>query len=401
MIYRKRIDTITWHDVLEFCGQRPAEGATLDYKQDFPADLAKTLAAMANTLGGLVLIGVSEDAQSRPQLPPPGIPFARGLSERVTNTILDSITPPFFPEVQVAVNAAGDRCFVVIRIEESDETPHAVRNNTRVYLRTGNRNQPEDLATVERIGWLQNRRAQSLALRERLLQQAEERFERAGYFQMPLLTLALSPLYPREPFATPPALIAIARQIEVRDYYGTSERFPIRSGAPLILQDGVEMVAKTTPRLPPAQYRTELNTFGMLWYRQTISRQLEEENGGARVIRESEIVVRLDEFFDSARQFYECLGYRSSLHFTFDLRDIRGEAFGKFVPRGGYEIHKSADDRIWLQLTLRSGAFEEAKNAAIFAVAQKVSWAFGEDISPRGVNAIYRELKRVAVLDEP
>ena len=60
MIYTAPIETVTWKDVEDFCAQGTREGAYLDYKQDFPTDLAKTIAAMANTLGGIVIIGVAE-----------------------------------------------------------------------------------------------------------------------------------------------------------------------------------------------------------------------------------------------------------------------------------------------------------------------------------------------------
>ena len=60
MIYTTPIDNITWSAVEEFCAQGIAEGTYLDYKVEFPTELARTIAAMANTLGGVVLIGVEE-----------------------------------------------------------------------------------------------------------------------------------------------------------------------------------------------------------------------------------------------------------------------------------------------------------------------------------------------------
>ena len=52
-LYSAAIASITWADVERFCLQGTAENAYLDYKKDFPNDLAKTIAAMANTLGDL------------------------------------------------------------------------------------------------------------------------------------------------------------------------------------------------------------------------------------------------------------------------------------------------------------------------------------------------------------
>ena len=69
MLYTKPIDEINWDDVAAFCEQRIPEGSYLDYKEDFPRSLEKTIAAMANTIGGVILIGVAEDQESKPQVP--------------------------------------------------------------------------------------------------------------------------------------------------------------------------------------------------------------------------------------------------------------------------------------------------------------------------------------------
>ena len=69
MIYTKSISELTWGDVEEFCRQKVGEGAYLDYKEDFPTHLYKTISAMANTFGGVILIGVEEDNDRTPKLP--------------------------------------------------------------------------------------------------------------------------------------------------------------------------------------------------------------------------------------------------------------------------------------------------------------------------------------------
>ncbi len=53
MLYTKKIDEITWGDIEDFCNQQIPEGSTLDYKQDIPKALYKTIAAFGNTIGGL------------------------------------------------------------------------------------------------------------------------------------------------------------------------------------------------------------------------------------------------------------------------------------------------------------------------------------------------------------
>src|ERR1700690_200309 len=176
-LYRKQIEQITWDEIETFCQQGIAEGAYLDYKADFPENLYKTIAAMANTFGGIVIIGVGEDKDNKPVVPLTGIEFKKGLSERVMNIILTNITPPVFPEIQPCPSADGEKALVLIRIPQSHQGPHAVMKNTKVYLRTGNRNNPEELADIDRILWLVDHRRKSEQLRERLLVKANDRFK--------------------------------------------------------------------------------------------------------------------------------------------------------------------------------------------------------------------------------
>lgn len=129
MLYTKAINEITWSDIEDFCNQRITEGLHLDYKRDFPNNLEKTISAMANTFGGIILIGVKEDEQSKPVVPIAGIDFIRGLEERVWNIILTNITPIVQPEITVALNQDNTKAIVLIRINQSHQAPHAISNN--------------------------------------------------------------------------------------------------------------------------------------------------------------------------------------------------------------------------------------------------------------------------------
>ena len=105
-IYNAPLERITRETVEEFLAQKVKEGVYVDYKVEWPNDLERTIAAMANTLGGVILIGVDETTDGGPKLPPAGVNFERGMQERVTNIVLSNITPPVFPEVAVCPDAA-------------------------------------------------------------------------------------------------------------------------------------------------------------------------------------------------------------------------------------------------------------------------------------------------------
>ena len=211
-------DEIGYDDVVSFCSQKVKEGMSLDYKRDFPSELEKTISAFGNTFGGIIIIGV-EDDDSKPKPPYQGIGYKEGLEEKVQNIILDNIYPPIFPEITVCPPKDG-KTFVVIRVPQSNETPHAIHNEKRVYIRTGNRNKPEDLATVGRIEWLTNKRKKSEEMRELLYSRAKERYQnicksRNVEIKFAELTLSFAPLYPQKPLMSVDEIRTICNEIKV------------------------------------------------------------------------------------------------------------------------------------------------------------------------------------------
>src|ERR1051325_8265397 len=192
MLLTKPLPDVAWDDVQSFCALLLPESAVLDYKADFPAHLENVVAAMANTMGGTIIIGVAENAQGKPEPPHIGIEFKRGLQEKVQQIVTAHVQPlPDF-HVSVVTSQDGSRSFVVIRVQQSPLAPHTV-DGTAIYVRTGNRNHPEQQATVGQIEWLLNNRARATALRQRLLAQALERSKTMGEPRGAVLTLSLCP----------------------------------------------------------------------------------------------------------------------------------------------------------------------------------------------------------------
>ena len=60
-LWYKQLDTIAYADIDAFCTRNIPEGLRLDYKREMPTDLAKLVAAFANTLGGLIILGVEAE----------------------------------------------------------------------------------------------------------------------------------------------------------------------------------------------------------------------------------------------------------------------------------------------------------------------------------------------------
>jgi hypothetical protein len=399
MLYQKAIDQITWDDVESFCQQGIAENSTLDYKQDFPTALENTIAAMANTLGGLILIGVEEDNQGKPLTPIKGIAATRGLSDRVMNIILTNITPPVFPQIQTCTDTSGTKAVVVIRMHESDETPHATGKNTKVYLRTAARNNPEELATIDRIEWLSNRRAHSVGLRDALYAKAAQHYttisdrEKDEAPMSAILRLSLIPLYPWEPFVTPPVLNNIYKKIGVRDYSGMSQQFPLPDNPRgRLLHDGVAIYLDELPG-----FYTELNTVGMFFYSQGIGREREHNGKRSRAIQAWELFCRVDQFLDSGALFFKELAYHGALQYRVEL-DIRGncplvtyaqnwssERYAKYCP----------DKQIAYKQTIPPETLSSERERWVLGPIQRICWGFDYNVGVTVLDNYFDSQKRV------
>lgn len=125
--------------------QRPAEGTKIDYKLKEPDDFADTVAAFANTAGGLLFIGV-QDRQTKEKLNVPialpGEMFPGGdVKAHLTAKLLSQITPrPDFDVGVVPLPAATNphipqgsiRAVVVIRVREGIWPPYESSNGNHI-----------------------------------------------------------------------------------------------------------------------------------------------------------------------------------------------------------------------------------------------------------------------------
>jgi len=112
---------ITFADVDAFCRTMQPEGARLDYKGiEFPKHLDKSIAAFANTLGGLIILGVDADKKNNTPIWPPkdGLALDNGLSERVIQVAQDAIYPPVRVDVSNVIHndLLANHAIVVIRV---------------------------------------------------------------------------------------------------------------------------------------------------------------------------------------------------------------------------------------------------------------------------------------------
>ncbi len=396
MIFTKEIDKISWNDIELFCKQGIPEGQTIDYKKDFPRNIAKTISAFANTIGGIVLIGIEENSDNRPKIPINGLEYKRGFSERVISIIMDNITPPIFPEIGVIKNENKEKAVILIRIPESENTPHAVDNNTKVYCRTLDRNHPEKLVDLSKLVWLFNRREKSVSFRTELIQSASDRYNyrlKLNDFSTKLnsstLSFAMIPLFPKsEMLISPPKLKEIRSIIEVREYYGTSIYFPIPEDAPLTLLDNGISIEFLYENMI---YYTEIKSFGLYYYKQLLEKTINWLNKERKIIRISEVIIRLDEYVDSVIKLYDSLGYNGNLYFEAKFENLGNIELGLFP---GSRINKPTGNDVNRNYTLTISKLKEDKNNLILKVVEPLCWNYNWNINIDNIIGCLKKYKK-------
>lgn len=407
-IYTKGISEISWVDVEAFCNTGVTENTYLDYKRQFPTDLAKTVSAMANTFGGVVIIGVAEDTDGGPLLPLSGIPVERGLEERVVNMMVNAVSPPIIPEVAVCKSADSTHAVVVIRVAQSTEAPHAMQSNTRVYVRTGKRNAPEELADLDRIHWLTSQRQRSEMLREQLLERASERFVHMrdgcvpgitetdetnwspGSAQPGLLSIALMPVYPEHPLVKADRLESLVRDIRVRDPLGTDQWiFPLPSAPTRLVQDGLVMHLSGSQGF--RTYHTHLNLYGLYFLKQSLLYTIPAEHRKNQAepytfLRASELIARAYEMAESGYKLYGLLGYRGPLKFLCSVNGVLGLPL-----RVGDTCRYSADTDVDSSIIVSGEGLADEMQTIVHQLLHPMLLAFDWDLSEAQVREQYQQ----------
>ena len=100
-LFSNAVTNISFQALQEFLGlsqpenQRIPEGPTIDYKKDLPNDLGQSVAALANSYGGLIFIGIKSD-KSKNNVPVEwtGVNLGADPIARLTNKIISTVRPP-------------------------------------------------------------------------------------------------------------------------------------------------------------------------------------------------------------------------------------------------------------------------------------------------------------------
>ncbi|MDA8154421.1 MAG: helix-turn-helix domain-containing protein [Acidithiobacillus sp.] len=127
--------------------QQP-EGKTLEFKRDLssPKPLLKTLVAFANSAGGFLVLGVTDDRQVV------GIEQPLDEEERLCNLIADAIAPRLVPNIELLT--IEGKTLLVVEVYPSGQRPHWLKAegpDNGVFVRLGSTNRQADRELVAEL----------------------------------------------------------------------------------------------------------------------------------------------------------------------------------------------------------------------------------------------------------
>jgi Predicted transcriptional regulator containing an HTH domain and an uncharacterized domain shared with the mammalian protein Schlafen len=135
--------------VQDFLALRLRESFTVDYKRKGTDKILEAVAAMANTYGGLVLVGVAQDP-THGELPGPVVGVDPGRKTELVNQMGSQYDPPWSPEVIDVPIGEDDKVVLVIRIDAA-LAPRPIVLGGRVQVRLDGRDIPANRQLIQAL----------------------------------------------------------------------------------------------------------------------------------------------------------------------------------------------------------------------------------------------------------
>ena len=176
-------------ELREFLAAGHRESETLDYKRDLSGDISRTVAAMANSEGGTIIVGVDEDPRTKTPKRIEGFESANPLDQ--LNGHLSAYLDPT-PKVETNVIEFGAAVFLVVLVNPSS-TRVVLHRDKGVLVRVGDESRAPHRsafeAVVKREGNAERERDSRLTvlklLREELAPIPEQMMRRQGRSHAP------------------------------------------------------------------------------------------------------------------------------------------------------------------------------------------------------------------------
>jgi len=158
-LFTEKIEDIKIEDIEGLFNSKEPESETLDYKSKFKNEsgdisgrLENTIAAMANTEGGIIVVGIkTNDANIPEELV--GIDLEGNFRDALENKLHSKVFP--YPKFEISSpiphRTDSEKCFLVVRVPKSNKTPHMISGENVIYVRRGSQCKQVDLGTLEKL----------------------------------------------------------------------------------------------------------------------------------------------------------------------------------------------------------------------------------------------------------
>ena len=150
-LYRIQPNKLNWQDIEQFLHLNLPEGDTLDYKKDFSEGVPASIAAMANTRGGIIIIGVEEDTKTKKPTRVLGIGshhYGSGTLGNHCRRLQPRYVPPHH---LVEFPTDTTKGILVVRVQPEHAPVPIWDEDGGVLVRVGDQNRPADLQTLRSL----------------------------------------------------------------------------------------------------------------------------------------------------------------------------------------------------------------------------------------------------------
>jgi hypothetical protein len=154
--------------------ERPSEGWTLDFKQQWSDDMLRHAAAFANAFGGLLIVGVSEtDGKPEDII---GVQLRSELKTQIASSISASISPtPAFAIAECVHPNDPTKRVAVVRVRNVSKLHYYMKGDKPVYVRNADQSRPATAIQLRSL--IEQRTRESIPVDvSRLLKELSSRF---------------------------------------------------------------------------------------------------------------------------------------------------------------------------------------------------------------------------------
>lgn len=133
-------------DIKELIGEATEYDKKLALEERKPKSWCKSVSAFANTFGGVLIFGISNDGHAV------GLEDPEGDAEKISEIIKARLTP--IPEFKLGFHKTDDaKIFVILEVFKGDETPYYYSGDgvLEAYVRIGNESVKATITELKRL----------------------------------------------------------------------------------------------------------------------------------------------------------------------------------------------------------------------------------------------------------